>query len=197
MRHSGPNRDSGPDESIADIDAARRVLPWISVLGPLFFFSLVTVLGVVWEGYDPIRDTQSELGAVDSPNRVLMNVAGFMGLGVWILAFSAAYYLILRPSPAKILAAGLLVIAGASMITVGFYPCDPGCVDLTPTGRLHSIFSMPGAIGLPVAAMVSGVAFRSDGRFGKAWQVLSFGLGLLTLASGPIVAAESAVEING
>jgi len=57
---------------------------------------LVTALGLLWEGYDPVRDTQSELGAVGSPYRGLMNIAGFMGLGVSILAFSAAYILLLR-----------------------------------------------------------------------------------------------------
>ena len=32
---------------------------------------------------------------------------------------------------------------------------------------------------------------------GTAWQVASFWLGLLTLASGPIIAAELVGEVNG
>jgi len=176
---------------------AARSLALIGVVGPVFYILLVTVLGLLWEGYNPIRDTQSELGAVDSPYRVLMNVAGFMGLGVSILAFSGAYYIVLRNGWAKVLATGLLVIAGVGMVVVGFFPCDAGCVDVTRTGQLHGTFSMPGAIGLPVAAMISGLVFRSDGRFGTPWQIVSFWLGLVTLASGPLVAAGLVEGMNG
>ncbi len=173
--------------------STRRAGAWllasIGVAGPVFYIVFVTVLGAMWEGYDPIRDTQSELGAVNSPYQTLMNVVGFMGLGVCILAFAGAYGLVLRGGWARTLATGMLVVAGVGMITVGFFPCDAGCVDVTSTGRLHGTFSMPAAIGLPVAAMLSSLVFRSDGRFGAGWQVVSFWLGLLALASGPIVQA--------
>ena len=172
-----------------DREVGARVLASIGVVGPIFYIVFVSVLGAMREGYDLVRDTQSELGAVDSPYKSLMNVAGFMGLGVCILAFAGAYLIVLRDGRAKMLATGLLVIAGVGMIVVGFFPCDAGCVDVTSTGRLHGTFSMPGAIGLPVAAMLSALVFRSDGRFGTGWQVVSFWLGLLALASGPIVQA--------
>jgi len=166
-------------------------------VGPVGYLVLVTVLGLLWDGYDPIRDTQSELGALDSPYRQVMNLAGFMGLGVSILAFAAAYYLLLASSWAKVLATGLLAIAGLGMVVVGFFPCDAGCVDVTATGRLHSIFSMPGAIGLPAAAMVSVLVFRRDGRLGTAWQLVSFWLGLAALVSGPLIATELVGGVNG
>jgi hypothetical protein len=83
------------------------------------------------------------------------------------------------------------------MVVVGFFPCDPGCVDITGTSRLHSVFSMPGAIGLPAAAMLSALVFRSDGRFSVAWQVVSFWLGLAALVSGPLIAAEVLQGANG
>jgi hypothetical protein len=49
---------------------------------------------------------------VDAPYRLVMNLAGFMALGVCIFAFAAAYWLLLRPSWAKLLATGLLGLAG-------------------------------------------------------------------------------------
>jgi hypothetical protein len=168
---------------------AARALALIGIVGPIFYIVLVTVLGLLWQGYDPIRDTQSELGAVASPDGTLMNVAGFMGLGLVILAFAAAYRMVLRRSAASGLAVLALVIAGTGMVVVGFFPCDAACVDVTRTGRLHGTFSMPGAVGLPVAAMLSASALRSDGRFGVGWQTVSFWIGLLALVSGPIVAA--------
>ena len=41
---------------------------------------------------------------------------------------------------------------------------------------------MPHAIGLPAAAMLSALVFRSDGRLGTPWQVISFWLGLAAQA---------------
>jgi hypothetical protein len=62
---------------------------------------------------------------------------------------------------------------------------------------MHSTFSMPGAIGLPAAAMFSAPAFRHDGRLGPAWQNVSFVIGVLALASGPIIAAELLTGYDG
>jgi hypothetical membrane protein len=180
--------------------ASRRptsVLALVGIGGPVFYIALVSLLGLQWEGYDPVRQTQSELGAVDSPYGGIMNFAGFMGLGISLLAFGAAYHRVLRRGWARELATGLLALAGIGMVVVGFFPCDAGCVDVTATGRLHSVFSMPGAIGLPLAAMLSAAAFRSDGRFGTGWQLVSFWLGLVTLASGPVIAAEWVEGANG
>lgn len=175
----------------------KRGLALTGIVGPVFYILLTIVLGLLWEGYNPVRDTQSELGAVDSPYGDLMNIAGFMGLGVTILGFAAGYLLLLRGGIAKTLAVALLTVAGVGMVVVGFFPCDAGCVDVTRTGELHGVWSMPGAIGLPLAAALSASAFRTDGRFGVGWQLVSFWLGLLTLASGPIVAAGLVEGANG
>jgi hypothetical protein len=174
-----------------------RLLTLVGFVGPIYYMGFVTVLGMLWPGYDPISQTQSELGAVNAPHGRLMNVAGFMALGVVILAFAASFHRALRGSPWRNLATILLAVAGVGMITVGFFPCDAGCVDVSRTSELHSTFSMPGAIGLPVAAMLSSLAFRDDGRLGLAWQAGSFVLGLAALASGPIIAADLVPDYLG
>lgn len=174
-----------------------RGLALAAALGMLYYIVLTVVLGLLWEGYDPVRDTQSELAAVDSPYQTVMNVAGFMVLGICILAFAGAYTLLLRGGWVKLLVVALLAVAGTGMIVVGFFPCDAGCVDVTRTGRLHGAFSAPAAIGLPAAAMLSATVFRTDGRLGLAWQATSFWLGLLSLASGPVVAIGLLENANG
>jgi len=169
----------------------------LAAVGPVFYIALTVVLGALWVGYDPIRDTQSELGAITSPAGIVMNVAGFMLLGIAILAFASVYALVLRGGWLKWVVVGLVVFAGAGMFIVGFFPCDADCIDVTTTGQLHSVFSAPGAIGLPLAAMLSAFVFRTDGRFGIATQLISFWLGLLSLLSGPIVALSGTETLLG
>ncbi len=176
---------------------AAKGLAVAGAVGPLAYIVLTVVLGLLQPGYDPVVDTQSELGAVDAPYGAIMNLVGFMGLGLTILAFASAYAMVLPAQWATWLVVGLLSLAGVGMVIVGFFPCDAGCVDVTATGRLHGVFSMPGAIGLPAAAMVSGWVFSRDLRFGRGWPEVSFVVGLLTLASGPLIQAEIVQNANG
>ena len=173
------------------------VLAAVAAVVPPLYVGLTLVLGASWPGYDPVRDTQSELGAVDAPAPAVMNVVGFMGLGVAILCFAGAYAATLRGGRVRWVAVVLLVLAGVGMVVVGFFPCDPGCVDVTTRGRLHGVLSAPGAVGLPSAAMVSAWVFHRDGRFTPAWSVGSLVIGVLTLASGPVIQAEVVTDVNG
>ena len=176
--------------------ASRRALALVGAVGPVGYLVLVTVLGLLWDGYDPIRDTQSELGALDSPYRLVMNLAGFMGLGVCILAFAAAYWLLLASSWAKVLATGLLAIAGLGMVVVEFFPCDAGCVDggdgAAALGVQHAGGDRPAGRGHGVGA---GVPPRR--AVGHGLALVSFWLGLAALVSGPLIAAELVGGVDG
>jgi hypothetical protein len=59
------------------------------------------------------------------------------------------------------------------------------------------VFSIPGAVGLPAAAMVSAWVFSRDPRFGPGWPAGSFVVGVLSLASGPLIQAGIAQDANG
>lgn len=52
------------------------------IIGPIFFFTLLTILGLIWNGYNPISTGMSEIGAIDSPFKNLMNYLGFSLLGI-------------------------------------------------------------------------------------------------------------------
>jgi hypothetical membrane protein len=169
----------------------------LGTAGPLAYLALTVVLGLLEPGYDVLRDTQSELGAVDAAHPTAMNVGGFMGLGVSLLGVSVAYVLVLRGCWATWVAGGLVAVAGVGMVVVGFFPCDSGCVDATLTGRLHGILSAPGAIALSGAAVLSARVLALDGRFGRSWSWASFVIGLLALCSGPLVALELLGDANG
>ncbi|WP_156163855.1 DUF998 domain-containing protein [Demequina maris] len=177
-------------------EGTMRGLATVAAVVPPAFVALTLALGVAWDGYDPVRDTQSELGAVGSPVRWAMNLGGFAVLGLGILAFAAAYGKAFAGAAATV-AVVLLAAAGVGMVVVAFLPCDAGCVDVTATGRLHGWFSAPGAIGLPAAAMLTARVVAVDGRLGPRWPGWSFGIGLASLASGPVIAADLLPEAGG
>lgn len=126
-----------------------------------------------------------------------MNFAGFSLLGIVLLVFAIVYRTSIPGGAWTWIATLLIVVAGLGMAIVGFFPCDPGCVDVTATGRLHAVFSMPGAIGLPLAMMISAGLCRGDSRFGRRWQVGSFVVGALGLVTGPIIAAGLLNDVDG
>ena len=52
--------------------------------------------------------------------------------------------------------------------------------------------------GVPAGrAGASALVLRRDGRFGAAWPVVSFWLGLAALVSGPLIAAELVGGVDG
>ncbi|MGB8022431.1 MAG: DUF998 domain-containing protein [Candidatus Nanopelagicales bacterium] len=105
----------------------------VAAVGSCGYWVLTIELGLAWPGSDPVRDTQSELGAVDSPIRWVMNVAGFMGLAVSILAFAAAYGLTLRDGWRCRIAVGAITLASGPLIAAEALPhtngmlSEPGC----------------------------------------------------------------------
>ncbi len=73
------------------------------------------------------------------------------------------------------------------MFFVGFLPCDEGCIDVTTTGKLHSITSIVPAVFLPLAAMTSVTVITNQPNWGVRWGHMSFYLGLFAMSSGPVM----------
>ena len=87
------------------------------------------------------------------------------------------------------------LIGGIFMFLVGFFPCDPQCIDVTLTGRLHSFTATVPAISIPLAAMVS--AYPISKNWNKNWGYLSFILGILSIAAGPLMFLEVMDNFTG
>ncbi|MFX1503857.1 MAG: DUF998 domain-containing protein [Promethearchaeota archaeon] len=166
----------------------KKILILSGIIGPLFFFTLLTILGLMWNGYNPISTGMSEIGAVDSPFKDIMNYLGFSLLGVFIIIFSIDFTIYFKKSLQLIITFILLIIGGIFMVSVGFFPCDPQCIDVTQTGKFHSIISTVPAILIPIAIIVS--AYPISKIWGKNWGYTSFLLGILSITSGPIMFIE-------
>ncbi|MFX1324751.1 MAG: DUF998 domain-containing protein [Promethearchaeota archaeon] len=173
----------------------RKLLVLSGVIGPVLFFTLLSILGLVWMGYNPISTGMSEIGAVDSPFKNIMNIFGFSLLGVFIVIFSTGFKIFFRKNLQMAFTFILLLIGGIFMFLVGFFPCDPQCIDVTLTGRLHSFTATIPAISIPLAAMVS--AYPISKNWNKNWGYLSFILGILSIAAGPLMFLEVMDNFTG
>ena len=165
------------------------------VIGPIFYFVLLTILGIMWNGYNPISTGMSEIGAIDSPFKNIMNYFGFSLLGLSIVAFSFGFKSYFKNNLQLKIAFILLLLGGIFMFLVGFFPCDSMCIDVSLTGKLHSITSTIPALLIPLAAMFS--AYPITKMWGKKWGYISFYLGILSMASGPIMFVESLDFFSG
>lgn len=155
------------------------------VVGPVFYFLLLTALGLMWKGYNPTVQSMSEIGSVVSPYKDIMNYLGFSLLGIFISLFGVGLLKEFRRGVLQYLTFFLVLIAGVFMFAVGFFPCDAGCVDVTKTGEMHSLTSTVPSITLPLAAMI--IAIIITKKWGKRWGYISFWLGALSMISGPIM----------
>ena len=61
------------------------------IIGPILYFLLLTILGLMWQDYNPITTGMSEIGAVDSPFKNIINYFGFSLLGIFIILFSIGF----------------------------------------------------------------------------------------------------------
>ena len=162
-----------------------RILIFAGIIGPVFYLLLLITLGSIWAGYNPIIQSMSEIGGVSSPYKDIMNYLGFSLLGIFIVLFSIGLRREFGGGVLGNISFFFLLIAGASMVAVGFYPCDAGCIDVTQTGKMHSILSTPPSITLPLAAIAMANVFTR--RWGKKWGYISFWLGVFSMISGPVM----------
>ncbi|MFX0073033.1 MAG: DUF998 domain-containing protein [Candidatus Hermodarchaeota archaeon] len=173
----------------------QKILILSGVIGPTFFFALLTILGLLWEGYNPISTGMSEIGAVDSPFKDIMNYLGFSLLGIFIVIFSFGFTVYFKKNFQLIITSFLLLTGGIFLFLVGFFPCDPQCIDVTLIGSIHSLTSIIPAILIPIATMIS--AYSISRLWGDKWGYISFFLGVLSLASGPIMFIEVLTSYSG
>jgi len=89
----------------------------------------------------------------------------------------------------------IFLMRGILMFLVGFLPCDPQCINITPIGQLHSLITMLSAILISLVVIIS--ANPISLKRGKKWGYLTFSIGVLSLASGPIMFIEFLSNYTG
>jgi len=129
----------------------------------------------------------SELGAIDAPNGPIMQFGGFSLLGIFMILFSFGIYRGIRPDVVTTIGVILLVVAGIFMVAVGFFPCDPQCIDVTFTGRMHSLTAMIPAITMPWGILLLVYPMQTDPNWQGLWRPLTLILGIISVILAPML----------
>lgn len=134
----------------ATVSATRRIqvqprtarrLAWLAIVGQMVFIAAVIVAGALEPGYSHLEQTFSELGAGNASHPALMN-AGYVALGLSLIALAPALLAVLAPRPASRVAAGLFALSGLAVLAVAAMPLDCGltgdqrCIHLFDAGQL-------------------------------------------------------------
>lgn len=120
---------------------SRSIFVYSGFIGPVIYAAVLFTLGALEPGYDPISQSMSELGAVDAPYAIIMNTLGFPLLGIFFILFSVGVHRNISPGKGSGLGPFMIILSGVFLILTGVFQCDSGCIDVTLTGELHSLFA--------------------------------------------------------
>lgn len=166
-------------------DIMLKFLAVCGIIGPILYAMIVLIIGFLRPGYNHVTQYMSELGEVGSPNAILMNIAGFIVLGLFIIAFSFGLHRGIDKSKESKIGSALLVLAGISLVLVGFFPCDPGCVNISFTSKMHEIFATIPAVATIVAILLFTNSFKQDSRWKDYW-IFTLLIGIVALIVSPL-----------
>jgi len=126
-------------------------------IGPIIFFlTIYLIFPFFYSGFDPVNQTISELGAIDSPIKTLTNVLGFGLTGILIMIFSFGIFRSKEINKFGKLSSIFFFFTGLFMYLVGVFPGDSGTGE-TLRSLIHEIvanYQFPIlAIGLIIFAL--------------------------------------------
>jgi hypothetical protein len=166
---------------------------WWPAVAAVALAVLVPVLAALrWAGYSHRTQYISELGARAAPDGALVS-AGFVLIGVLLLAFTA--WFALRSRASGLLLVAVLMVGGAvgsSYAVSGVARCDPGCPDVDASAE-QLVHNLTGTAGYTVA--IAGVAlFGLAGRRDERWGAVA----RASLVAAPVMlVAALAIPVAG
>ncbi len=178
----------------------QKFLAVCGIVGPIIFSIIVLTLGYLTPDYSHIRDFMSELGAVDAPYGFVMSTAGLVLLGILISAFSIGFHRGIEKG--SVFGTALLVMSGFSLAATGIFRCDPGCIDVSLIGRLHSTFAMIAGFTFIVAIFFISPRLREDRNWKNYWAysvitgVLTLVFSILLISAGDLAGLMQRISMG-
>ena len=177
-------------------DKVTRYLAFGAIIGPIIFTLVAFSLASIRPEYSHISQLLSELGEIGAPNAIVMNTLGTPILGVSVVLFSLALNQVLERT--RISLGGVLVIllGGICLILGGLFPCDPGCIPVTFSGKMHELVSNIGFSGIILAPFLLSVHFRGSVPWKNYWFPTLL-VGVFTVILVPLYLTDVFVSWNG
>lgn len=172
----------------------QRALLWCTVAGVLAYVATWFTLGLLADGYDPLRQAISELFDLGAPAWQRRTLAGVLLVtGVALLPVGPVLDRVL-PGSGR-LGPVLAVVAGVGTTAVAFFPCTAGCpgVGSSFTDTMHVVLAGGGYLGLVLAPLAFAWRLRDT-----AWRDLAVaGLVLGGLATVGFLVRNLGVDVLG
>ncbi|MCK5023081.1 MAG: DUF998 domain-containing protein, partial [Candidatus Aenigmarchaeota archaeon] len=152
----------------------------------VYFLVILFVMGALSPGYDHTLNYISELGAHDSPVMIYANFLLFFVTGLLWALFSVGLLRTLgkgKTWTGKI-ASMLMIFSAITFMLIAFYPCDPGCNNLTNTGITHGYISN-GMVYFALLSLIFLTLGSLKGDFlNKKWFLVFLSVTVLTSVLG-------------
>jgi hypothetical protein len=157
-------------------DLMRPLAALAGTVGPLLFLTVLLVEGAVRPGYQPLRDTISQLSL--GP-RGWIQTANFLVFGMLFLIFARGVRASLAGSRAARAGSTLLFVIGAGVLGCGVFQAEPWPPSsMSPAGLAHLVCAMVLVFALlPVATGVMTRAVAGEAH----WRALAPASGLTSL----------------
>lgn len=128
----------------------------VGVSGPVIWWAIIVVLGLLWPEYNAVTNTISELAAIGAPHALVQQL-NFYLLGASILVFAGGLLAWSDRGWRLLLGVPLLFLFGIGVILAGFFQFDLTNLQAA-TSRYHDTVSL---LTFPVAVL--GIAITSWG----------------------------------
>ncbi len=149
------------------IKVINKYLAICGIVAPLLFSLKVLIIGFYHPNYNHITQYMSELGAINAPYAIFNNIV-LAVLGILITLFSYVLYNELNEKKTISMRIGisLIILSGLSFFLIGFFPCDPDCINFSTIGIIHSYLSNTAQLPLIIAPLFLLSTFKGI----KKWQ---------------------------
>jgi len=149
----------------------KQYLAICGILAPLLVTIQLIIIGYYHPNYNHIIQYMSELGAVNAPYANIKNT-GLSIIGILIIFFSFGMYEELNGKQTKsiILGSSLVFISGLSFFLIGFFPCDPDCINFTTIGIVHGYLANTAQFPLIIAPYFLLTNFKRN----KKWHIIYY-----------------------
>ena len=169
---------------------------YCGVLGPIVWLALIAAAGALRPDFSHVTGYISELGERGSATELLIRYGAFGFTGFLYLCFAAALLATLRKSWLEMTAALLIALNGVGRIGAGVFPCEPGCLHLSPGPDLHRLFATIGFGSGVLAAILWGLLLRRRTRL-RSLASFSVASGVVALGSLLIMSAAAVGAPHG